>query len=126
MSIDTAAYKTKLLAMQDELTTELSTVGIHNPEVESDWIAIPEEMNETLPDLNDAADRVEEWDERRALVATLENRYNAIKRALKKIEDGGYGVCELGGETIEEARLAANPAARTCMTHKESESELPA
>jgi RNA polymerase-binding transcription factor DksA len=50
----------------------------------------------------------------------LEVRYNEIKSALKKIEEsapGAYGLCEVGGEQIEEDRLEANPAARTCKAH---------
>jgi len=36
---------------------------------------------------------------------------------LKKIEDGTYGICEVGGEEIPEDRLDANPSARTCIEH---------
>jgi len=99
--------------------------NIHNPEVESDWIATPEGVGVGEPDPNVAADRVEEWDERRALVATLETRYNNVTRALKKIEEGAYGVCEISGEEIESDRLDANPSARTCKAHLEEEANLP-
>lgn len=39
-----------------------------------------------------------------------------IERALLKLDDGTYGVCERCGERIDEARLDARPAARTCIT----------
>jgi len=68
------------------------------------------------------ADRTEEYDERRATLATLEGRYNNIRLALKKITDGNYGICEVSGEPIEEDRLEANPAARTCKAHMEETS----
>ena len=48
-----------------------------------------------------------------------------IKRALKKIKDDEYGKCELCGEDIEEDRLEANPAARTCKKHMGEEAKLP-
>ncbi|HWE57359.1 MAG TPA: TraR/DksA C4-type zinc finger protein [Acidimicrobiales bacterium] len=41
-----------------------------------------------------------------------------IDRALQKIEDGTYGVCEHCGETIPDARLQALPYAALCVTCK--------
>lgn len=41
-----------------------------------------------------------------------------IDRALQKIEDGTYGVCEQCGEMIPEARLQALPYAALCVTCK--------
>ena len=41
-----------------------------------------------------------------------------IDRALQKIEDGVYGVCEQCGSTIPEARLQALPYAALCVTCK--------
>lgn len=111
--------------MLADVTEELKSIGIHNPENPADWIAVPEELEVTEADENVAADRVEEWDERAATLATLETRYNNITRALRKIEDGTYGVCEISGELIEEERLNANPAARTSKAHMEQEVDLP-
>ena len=47
----------------------------------------------------------------------LEVRYQNVSLALKKIVDGSFGKCEVDGSPIEEDRLDANPAARTCKTH---------
>lgn len=44
-----------------------------------------------------------------------EKRLKEVTTALKRIEDGIYGVT-LGGETIPEGRLRANPAATTTVT----------
>ncbi|MDE3203821.1 MAG: TraR/DksA C4-type zinc finger protein [Acidobacteriota bacterium] len=41
-----------------------------------------------------------------------------IDRALQKIEDGTYGVCERCGEAIPDARLQALPYAALCVTCK--------
>ncbi len=41
-----------------------------------------------------------------------------IDRALQKIEDGAYGVCEQCGETIPDARLEALPYAALCVNCK--------
>lgn len=123
--VDTEQYKNRLEIMLAELTEELQTLGIHNPEVPEDWQAIPADVETAEADPNVGADRVEDWEERRATLAELETRYNNLRLALKKIEDGTFGVCELGGEEIEADRLDANPAARTCKAHINNEADLP-
>lgn len=121
MAIEIATQKKKLEEMLEEVTAELKTLGIHNPLVDADWIATPAEEMDREPDLNEAADRVEDWEERRATLSVLETRYNNIKRALEKIEAGTYGICEISGEPIEEERLAAYPAARTKREYADNE-----
>jgi DnaK suppressor protein len=125
MTIDTNAYKARLEEMRGVVVEELKSIGVHDAENPADWIAVPEELELTEADENVAADRVEEWNERNATLAALETRYNNIKRALAKMENGTYGICEIGDETIEEERLNANPAARTCKAHMEEEASLP-
>ena len=126
MAIDITKQKEALTEELRMVTEELQSLGIHNPDVKEDWIATPGETIDAEPDENVAADRVEEWDERRATLAVLETSYNNIRRALQKIEDGTYGVCEVSGEQIDEDRLVAYPAARTTLVHADEESTLPA
>lgn len=112
--------------LEDEkntLLTELKTIAVENSE-SGDWVAKPDNLvGEADP--NVTADNTEEWNERRALVAQLETRYHNVKLALHKIENNTYGICEVCGEHIENDRLKANPAARTCKIHLEHERELP-
>lgn len=122
--METHTYKARLETMLEEITKELSAIGIHNPENPSDWIAVPEELDTEEPDQNLAADAVEAWDERSGLVAVFEGRYNGIKAALARIEAGTFGVCEVCRAPIEERRLAVSPIARTCMAHLEDENTL--
>lgn len=117
-------YRARLEAMLVDITNELKTVGIHNPENPSDWIAVPEELDAEEPDLNLAADNVEAWNERSGIVATLEARYNGINSALARIDAGTFGICEICQAPIEEKRLAVSPTARTCMAHLEDESQI--
>jgi len=42
-----------------------------------------------------------------------------IDKALKKIEDGTYGICEISGEEIPKARLEAMPYAVTTVKAQE-------
>lgn len=120
----TNPYKEQLEEMLTAITEELQSVGVHNPQNPSDWIAVPAELDAEEPDLNLAADAVESWNERTALVATLESRYNGIVSALARIESDTFGTCEVCTKPIEEKRLNANPIARTCIAHIEEESQL--
>ena len=122
---DFTQYKTALEEDLAQLTKDLQELGIHNPSVPEDLIATPHEKIDAEPDENTAADRSEDWQERRATVATLETRYNNIVRALKKIEAGTYGMCEVCGDPIEADRLQANSAARTNKAHLNEEATLP-
>jgi DnaK suppressor protein len=56
--------------------------------------------------------------ERQQVVALLEqarNRLADVEAALARREAGDYGVCENCGRPISPERLAARPAARTCI-----------
>lgn len=117
-------YKEKLQSELALLEKELSTVGRVNPENPKDWEAVPEEMDITNADPNETADTIESFENNTAILKQLETRHEEIKRALAKIDDGSYGICEIGGEEIEEDRLEANPAARTCKAHMGQEKEL--
>jgi DnaK suppressor protein len=56
--------------------------------------------------------------ERQQVVALLEQsrqRLADVEAALARREAGGYGICESCGRPIAPERLAARPAARTCI-----------
>jgi RNA polymerase-binding transcription factor DksA len=124
MTLDTAHYKAMLHEELGTLEEELSSIGEHNPENKADWQAKPADFEANPIDEIEQADAFEEFEANTAILKQLEIRYNDVKKALKRIDDGSYGVCEIEGETIEEDRLEANPAARTCILHKEQEAEL--
>ncbi len=115
----------KLTKELTNITKDLEELGIQNPQVPQDWIATPSEKLQTEADTNITADRTEDWQVRRAEVAVLEKRYNNIVRAIQKIKEGNFGVCEICGEKIENDRLAIHPAARTDKAHMEQEDTLP-
>lgn len=50
-----------------------------------------------------------------ALLERARNRLADVDLALARIADGSYGGCERCGEPISAGRLAARPAARTCI-----------
>jgi DnaK suppressor protein len=68
-------------------------------------------------DPNDVADQIEELVTNVPLVAELEERHVDVTDALERMDDGVYGICEVGGEPVPLKRLKVNPAARTCVEH---------
>ncbi|MBI2096268.1 MAG: TraR/DksA C4-type zinc finger protein [Candidatus Taylorbacteria bacterium] len=118
MAIEISRYKQKLFEEIKTLEDELKSVGRRNPANPADWEATPERGWDALPaDENEVADSIEEFEENSAILKQLEIRYNEVKNALKRVEDGTYGICVVGGEEIEADRLEANPAATTCKKH---------
>lgn len=52
-----------------------------------------------------------------ALAADVEKRLAEIDAAEARLAAGTYGLCVVGGEPIDEARLEARPTATTCLAH---------
>jgi RNA polymerase-binding transcription factor DksA len=119
-------FKNRLEKELSQVEKELKNVGVQNPQNPNDWEGKETALETMSPtaDENEAADKLEAYTENRAVTETLEIRFNNIKRALEKIEDGTYGICEIGQENIEEERLEANPTSRTCLSHKDQDSSL--
>ncbi len=113
-------FKEKLDKEKEVLERELKSMGVVNKET-NDWEATPpEEVSGPEADENDLADRFEDFEERSSTLNELEVRLAAVNKALEKIDNEKYGICEIGGEEIEIERLEANPAAMTCVKHLES------
>ena len=115
---NTEQYKKALEKELSILETELKSVGRKNPDNPKDWEPVPEAMDIWRSDDSEVADGIEAFEDNTAILKDLEIRYNNVKDALKRIEDGNYGICKIDGEPIEKERLAANPAADTCIKHK--------
>lgn len=116
--MNTEHFKQKLEEELQTLEQELNELGWKD-KTTGEWEATGHTLDVTTPmaDSNEAADQLEEFGERQGETSTLEARRTDVKDALAKIKDGSYGTCEIGGEKIEEDRLEANPAARTCKAH---------
>ncbi|HEY4517348.1 MAG TPA: TraR/DksA C4-type zinc finger protein [Candidatus Paceibacterota bacterium] len=117
--MDTNHFKEKLEAELSKLEGELKSIGERNPSNPGDWEATAPDMNIPASDPNDVADTIEEYETRSGELKELEIRYNEVKAALLRIAGNTYGVCRISGEPIEPARLEANPAATTCIKHRE-------
>ena len=113
--MDIEKFNKKLEEERKILIEELRGLGRRDP-ANDDWEATPEE-GDPEADPNDQADRAEDFEERTAMLNTLEKRLREVDLALSKIKGGNYGTCEVCGKEIEKDRLEANPAAKTCKEH---------
>jgi len=120
MSINIDEVRSRLRQEKAELEQELARHG-HKDFKTDDWQGSSENFGEKSADANEVADQIEELATNIPLVESLEDRYKNVLAALKKIEDGTYGTCEVGGEQIDPKRLEVNPAARTCVEHAETQ-----
>lgn len=118
--MNTEHFKQRLEEEKTLLIEQLQTVGRVNPSNPGDWEPIPSETSKES-DPNDQADYIENYEENTAILKDLEIRYNNVLGALDRIEKGTYGACAVSGEEIEEDRVEADPAAKTCKAHLEVE-----
>lgn len=109
-------FTRRLEAEKQKLESEMNSVGRRNPSVPGDWESMPSEVG-MESDLADQADVVMSRESNTAILADLEARYDTILSALKRIENGKYGKCEVCSDKIEGERLEADPAATTCTKH---------
>ncbi|MEY2468643.1 MAG: DnaK suppressor protein [Actinomycetota bacterium] len=65
----------------------------------------------------DSSQVTAERGETEALTNSLRESLEEVERAIGKLDDGTYGLCEVCGEPIAPARLEAMPAARYCISH---------
>lgn len=105
-----------LEAERDSLEEDLASHGRAIPET-GDWQGNSSGLQGEEADPADAADQIEELITNVPLVEELEGRYKDVRRAIQKMEDGKYGICEVCNEEIPMDRLEANPAARSCIKH---------
>ena len=50
-------------------------------------------------------------------LAAAEAELDAVEHALQRLDDGSYGSCEVCGNALDDAQLAADPTARFCSAH---------
>ena len=114
-------FKKALEKERKSLISELKGVSVlKNAKNPDDWQARSPETRADRADSSEVAEKIESYEENLALVSNLEERLKNIDGALEAIKNGSYGFCEVCKLPIEEDRLNANPAARTCKKHIET------
>lgn len=117
MTLNVEHFKKKLEGEKASLETQLSQVARKDPDNPSNWEPMPAERDASGADENLAADAVEDYEENMAITNSLETRLKDVRSGLDKIKHGVFGTCQICQKDIEEDRLEANPAARTCKEH---------
>jgi len=115
MNTDTSHFKSLLNAEKERIENELK--GMTQPAGGGSVDAIQKETNEDAGDREDVAEAIESYENNESAVVTLRTALNEVNKALEKIEAGTFGTCETCGASIENDRLEAYPAARTCTAH---------
>jgi DnaK suppressor protein len=105
--MDLARTADELRARRDELTAELGIVTA----VERDPDASVSFGKRIGDGTTEAVERLNRVGTARELGAMLED----VERALAKIDDGTYGICDRCGRLIPEARLEARPWSVLCV-----------
>lgn len=112
--------KNLLLKELEVLEGQLVSIGRKNPDNPADWEAVATNLDDDNADEFDVAEDLENYENNKAELDALEIQLNNVKTALKKIEDGKYGLCEVCNKEIENDRLEVNPSAKTCKEHMNS------
>ena len=110
--MDTTPFKEMLLRKRGDI---LSGGG-------RDPLTVTLDTNTRQGDLADQATGNNEVHIQLKLKQTDAKILQAIEGALRRIEEGSYGVCRDCGEPIAEARLTAIPWTRSCISCKEKQS----
>lgn len=58
--------------------------------------------------------------ESEGLAHTVELQRRRVQDALRRLDDGSYGRCEVCGKDIDDERLEARPEAPTCREHADA------
>src|SRR3954464_11646299 len=112
----------------DEARRRLEGGGVRLDQVKSDFDAenlTSESEDENLSELSavdqhqaDVGTETFEREKDLSILEQIEAELADAEHALKRLDDGTYGPCEVDGKPIPEARLEAMPAARFCLEHQ--------
>jgi len=108
-----ADRKQDLEKRRQELVQELSedAVQVTDNDYDAKFVNLGDKEDEN-------AAEVALFEENLSLEKTLEVSLYNVNKALKKIEEGSYGICEKCGSPINPERLKAFPSATSCMECK--------
>jgi RNA polymerase-binding transcription factor DksA len=111
--IDTSLYRVRLLEEQERLSNAVDFLKRENPG------SIADELGDIVTagddNLGDTATATYDRELDESLGEGAQETLLAIDDALRKIDDGTYGTCEVCGKPIAAERLDAIPWARLCI-----------
>ena len=102
-------FKNQLLEEKKHLEQELNKMA---KKENGEYEAVFEDFGR---DEEDNAEEVENYANKVGITETLEKELHNTKKALVRIGEETYGICEKCNQEIPLERLKANPAARLCL-----------
>jgi DnaK suppressor protein len=100
-------------AVRDELEAERERLRKHVDELAASSSVAPAH-DENFADSGQVA---AEMGEAKALANSLRDQLDDVEAALAALDEGRYGLCEVCGDAIAEARLEVMPTTRRCILH---------
>ena len=113
-ALDTKPFRAALLEERTRVQAAIQNLHDENPGT------LSEDAGEETAYDNHLADTATETVDREIDYTLEENSGNVLREieaALKRIDEGTYGICEVCGKAIEPERLEALPGTRTCIEH---------
>ena len=107
--------KQELLHEKAEIEGQLGQIAKKNPAIKGDWTAVPADVTNPADSLDEKAQNVTNYEERRALEQNFELRLREIDETLERLDKGTYGICSNCNLQIGEKRLQAIRAAQLCI-----------
>lgn len=104
--------KDKLLKEKERLENELLSIADKKEEVANDFDSRFPNWGD---DIDSNAAEVDTYSSRLGIEKNLESLLQSTVKALAKIDNGTYGLCEQCGKEIQVERLKVYPAANFCM-----------
>jgi len=109
--------------MQDSKSEVMGRMSLERERLEqelAETLAKIEQLNKKLEDKADygigkGGPTIYEWEFNLALRQSLETKAKSIRAALRKMQEGGYGICEVCGQEIDAERLAVLPHTTLCI-----------
>ena len=113
---------TELKAMRGNLSKELERLRVDLAKVESEMDSLIKDGGEGAgDDQADAGNKTFEREHEMSLLINARDMVIQTERAIDRIDNKSYGVCEVCGNPIGKARLEVFPRATLCMTCKQKE-----
>ena len=105
---------------RNKVVTQMSSERERLEQALEETLAKIEQLNKKLADKADygigkGGSTIYEWEFNLALRQSLEAKAKSIRAALRKVQDGNYGICEVCGQKIDAERLAVLPHTTLCI-----------
>jgi RNA polymerase-binding protein DksA len=114
--------KTELAKIRVELDDSARELRGEISEAELSWAALQRDSGEGAgDDQADAGTKTFEREHEMSLAANSRDLLSQVERALQRLDDRTYGICESCGNPIGKGRLQAFPRATLCVSCKQRE-----